>query len=328
MAGQGNDPATMTNPPALSIVVPVYNEARAVRKTGRAIREVLGRLATGSEAIFVDDGSTDGSAEVLAELAAAEPDRFRVLRHRRNRGYGAALKTGIRTARNELVGICDADGTYPVDKLFDLAQSAEDEGAEMVIGARPPWEQPYARRPAKWVLRRLAEHLTGERIPDMNSGLRVFRRAEAMRLWGLLPDGFSFTTTITMALLTEGAGVKFLPVTYRRRVGSSKIRPLRDTGGFLLLICRTALAFNPLRVFGPAGGLLLGLGVLMLLARVVAPEPFGLATTILLIVGGLQVLAIGLLADLINRRGSAPERGADFARPQVGFQTTEESRNE
>ncbi len=303
----------MGDAPAVTIVVPVYNEARAVRKTARAIGEVLGRLGDGSEVVFVDDGSADGSGEVLGEVAATDPERFRVLRHRRNRGYGAALKSGIRAARNEFVGICDADGTYPVGKLEELVRVLADSGAAMAVGVRPPWEQPMARRPAKWLLRKLAEHLTGEDIPDLNSGLRVFRRADAVRLWGLLPEGFSFTTTLTMALLTEGAEVQYVPIRYRRRMGSSKIRPLRDTGGFLLLICRTAVAFNPLRVFGPVGGVLLGLGVFMLLARVVAEEPFGLATTILLIVGGLQVLAIGLLADLINRRGSTRERGPDFA---------------
>ena len=144
-----------------------------------------------------------------------------------------------------------------------------------------------------------------ERIPDMNSGLRLFRREEAMRFFRLLPDGFSFTTTITMAMLTEGERVIFTPIRYRTRLGSSKIKPIRDTANFLLLICRTTLAFNPMKVFGPVGVALIGAGVVLLLLRFLATEAFGVATTITLLVGGLQVLAIGLLADLVNRRGSA-----------------------
>lgn len=304
----------MTPPPNVTIIVPVFNEARAIRRTARSLGELLGELGPASEVILVDDGSTDGSAEVLAEIAAARQDgRFRVLAHRRNRGYGAALKTGVRAARNRLTGICDADGTYPAGKLAELAAAVAEGRGAMAVGARPPWEQPFARRPAKWLLRKLAEHLTGEQILDMNSGLRVFRREDALRLGGLLPDGFSFTTTITMALVTEGAEVHYIPIKYRHRVGRSKIRPLRDTGGFLLLICRTALAFNPLRIFGPVGAGLLGLGILLLLLRLVLPEPFGLATTIFLAVAGLQVLAIGLLADLINRRDAGTNRGPDFA---------------
>lgn len=173
----------------------------------------------------------------------------------------------------------------------------------MVVGARSVSQQPLVRRPAKAVLRALAQYLTGQRIPDLNSGLRVFRRDDALRLYKLLPDGFSFTTTITMALLTEGEHVVFQPIRYRERVGSSKIRPIHDTINFLMLICRTAVAFNPLKVFAPTGFLLLLAGFGLLVARTMVEHTFGLATTIVLIVGGLQLLALGLFADLVNRRG-------------------------
>lgn len=287
------------NTPPVSIVIPVYNESGAIESTVGRIEAVLKTLTPGSEAIFVDDGSTDGTGAALEDMAPP----MKSLSHHRNRGYGASLKTGIKAARNDLVAIADADGTYPLEKIPALLEKMTSKEAGMVIGARPSHQQPAIRRPAKIVLRVLAEYLTEQRIPDMNSGLRIFRRADALRLRNLLPDGFSFTTTITMALMTEGEKILFVPIRYGRRVGQSKIRPLRDTGNFAMLICRTALAFNPMKVFGPAGLALIVLGLLILVARMFVEESFGVATTITLLAGGLQLLAVGLLADLINRRG-------------------------
>lgn len=260
-------------------------------------------LPPDSEAIFIDDGSRDGSRELLIEgIAKVENSAVRLVHHDRNRGYGAALKTGMRAARHGVISITDADGTYPIARIPELLQTMETERAAMVVGARPVSDQPAIRQPAKLVLRLLAEHLTGERIPDLNSGLRLFHKDAALRHLSLLPDGFSFTTTITMALLTEGERVVFVPIRYQTRVGSSKIKPVQDTINFLLLILRTALAFNPLKVFGPVGLFLIAAGLVLLALRFALGQQFGIATTIALLVGGLQVLALGLLADLINRR--------------------------
>jgi len=291
----------MLHPP-LTIVVPIFNEIGALPRAVGRLGALLAKLPEGSELLLVDDGSTDGSGEFLAGLAEV-PGR-RVLRHARNRGYGAALKTGVRAAGNPVVAITDADGTYPLGKIPELAQAMTREDAAMAVGARPMRQVAAIRRPAKTALRWLAEYLTGQPIPDLNSGLRVFRREDALRLVRLLPDGFSFTTTITMALMTEGERVVFLPITYRTRTGTSKIRPIRDTAGFAMLILRTTLAFHPMKVFGPVGFGLMGLGALLLLLRMVLDKPFGLATTITLLVGGFQILALGLLADLVNRRGT------------------------
>lgn len=283
-------------------MIPVYNERRGLPPTLERLGALLRLLPEGSEVVLVNDGSSDGTGRLLAE--ATLPPGVRILTHSRNRGYGAALKTGIRQALHETIAIADADGTYPLEVLPALLAQMVAEDAAMVVGARPVGQQPAVRRPAKAFLRWLAEYLTGERIPDLNSGLRLFRRADAQRLARLLPDGFSFTTTITMALLTEGEKVLFVPIRYRTRLGSSKIRPVRDTMNFLLLICRTALAFQPMKVFGPVGIALLASGMVLLLLRLASAQSFGVATTIVLVIGGLQVLAIGLLADLVNRRGS------------------------
>ena len=290
-------------PPPISLLVPVYNECGAVGESVLRIAALLKMLPPDSEAIFINDGSRDGSRELLIEgVSMTANPSMRLLHHDRNRGYGAALKTGLRAAKHGVIAITDADGTYPIARIPELGQIMANEGATMVVGARPVGDQPVVRQPAKLVLRLLAEHLTGERIPDLNSGLRLFQKDAALRHLSLLPDGFSFTTTITMALLTEGERVLFVPIRYQARVGSSKIKPLQDTVNFLLLILRTALAFNPLKVFGPVGLFLIVAGLTLLALRFALGQQFGLATTIALLVGGLQVLAMGLLADLINRR--------------------------
>lgn len=289
--------------PPLTLIVPVYNERRGLPATLPRLRALREDLPPGSSILLVEDGSTDGTRAVL-EAAAAENDGLRAVYHPRNRGYGAALKTGLRHAETQWVAIADADGTYPLEKLPELLRAAVQEGAAMAVGARPVAQQPAIRRPAKAFLTWMAEYLTGERIPDLNSGLRVFRRDDALRFRRLLPDGFSFTTTITMALLTEGERVLFLPIRYRTRMGSSKIKPVRDTVNFVQLILRTALAFHPMKVFGPVGLGLIGAGLALLAARLFLPQSFGVATTIFLLVGGVQVLMLGLLADLVNRRGA------------------------
>lgn len=285
----------------LTLIIPVYNEAGAVADTAARIARMRKKLHPDTEVIFVNDGSTDGSARILDEQCADHG--FTLLQHHKNRGYGASLKTGIRAARHNVIAITDADGTYPLEKIPALSAPVLADEADMVVGTRRVAHQPMLRQPPKYILRKLAEYLTGEHIPDMNSGLRVFLREDALRHATLLPDGFSFTTTITMALLTEGRRVLFSPIRYEARVGSSKIKPIRDTANFAMLICRTALTFNPMKVFGPAGLFLIGMGILFLVARIFVDEAFGVATTITLLVGGFQMLAIGLLADLVNRRG-------------------------
>lgn len=288
----------------ITLIVPVYNERASCGRLVARLGRLLERLAPDSEVVLVDDGSTDGSGEELERTLPADA-AVRLVRHTRNRGYGAALKTGLEQARHEWIAIADADGTYPLGALPALLE-AIDGGARMAVGARRPADLPAVRRPAKAFLNAFASYLAGRKIPDLNSGLRVFRRQDAVRLGALLPDGFSFTSTLTMALAGAGHPITFVPIRYGRRVGQSKIRPVRDTAAFLLLVCRMAMAFNPLRVFGPAGVALLVAGFVLLVARMLMPErPFGIATTIVLAVGGLQVLAIGLLADLINRRGGS-----------------------
>ncbi|MBL6722105.1 MAG: glycosyltransferase family 2 protein, partial [Planctomycetes bacterium] len=249
--------STTTGPVAggVTLVVPAYNEEDGIEGVVRRLSSL--DLGVPLELLVVEDGSTDRTRERLAELEAQVPC-LRVLEHGYNRGYGAALKTGFQAAAHEVVVITDADGTYPEDRIGELLARV-DAGAEMAVGARVGANVhiPLVRRPAKWALRRLASYLAGVRIPDLNSGLRAFRRELVLKYLGILPDGFSFTTTITLASLTNGHRVEYVTIDYAPRSGRSKIKPIRDTLGFTALILRTVLYFNPLKVFFPVFGMLL-----------------------------------------------------------------------
>lgn len=291
--------ATRPSRTGVTIVVPAYNEEHGLR----GVVERLCKLSLGVplEVLVVDDGSRDGTARVLEGLLAEFP-ALRTVRHPANRGYGAALKTGFAAASHDVVVITDADGTYPEDRIPDLL-AAVDAGAEMAVGARRGADVhiPAIRRPAKYALRRLAEFLSGVPIPDLNSGLRAFRRELVLRYRSILPEGFSFTTTITLAALTNHHSVAWLDISYAHRAGRSKIKPFRDTVGFAQLIVRTVLYFNPLKVFYPVSGFLIVVLMVSLAYDLFWEGNLG-DKTVLLFVAVVQVLSVGLLADLIEKK--------------------------
>lgn len=284
----------------VSIVIPAYNEERGIAPTLEDLLSTLDTLDLGApvEILVVNDGSSDGTAAALAPFEG----RVRAIHHKRNRGYGASLKTGIHAARYPWILITDADGTYPNEFLPHLWNQREDR--DMVVGARTGANThiPLVRRPAKMALRKLASWLSGRDIPDLNSGFRLMRKDVVHRFENLLPDGFSFTTTITLAMLSGGYEVLYTPIDYHRRAGSSKIRPIADTLNFTRLILRTILYFDPLRVFLPLALLFvlasIGVGVGGYLASGRVMD----VTTVLLFVTGIHMAAIGMLADMLNRR--------------------------
>jgi len=231
--------------PSFSIVVPCYNKEGAIAETIDHLRRTI---PTGREyeVIVVNDGSTDGTARILEEIVAAD-ETIRVATHVRNRGYGAALKTGIRLARAELIVITDADGTYPNDRIPELVDLCADN--DMVVGARTGADVQYSRLRAfpKIFLKAWVSWVAGQRVPDINSGMRVFRKGVAESFFGILPDTFSFTITITLAMLTNYRPVQYVPIAYHPRIGKSKISPIRDTLRFMTLIV--------LRRYSPDSGL-------------------------------------------------------------------------
>jgi len=290
--------ATPARRAPVSIVIPTYNEEKAIGTVLRDVKEAMTRSGREFEIVVVDDGSGDGT------VAAAEAAGVRVLRHGTNRGYGAALKTGLRHARQALVCITDADGTYPSERLPDLLDQLNRDESDMVVGARTGTDVaiPWVRRPAKWIIGWLATLVAGAAIPDVNSGLRVFRRQVALVFVSLLPDGFSFTTTLTLAMLSNGYLVGYLPVSYYQRVGRSKIRPIRDTLNFVQLILRIALYFAPLKIFLPVSALLVLLGIGWGVFSLKVLGHLADVSTVVIIMAGIQVAVIGLLAELVNRR--------------------------
>ncbi len=283
----------------VSIIIPAYNEGDGIAEVVERVSRVMDdRPKETWELLVVDDGSADATAE-RAEAAGA-----RVIRHPVNRGYGASLKTGIRRAQHAHVAILDADCTYPPEALPELLREAPER--DMVVGARTKGKVhiPLVRRPAKAFLRWLASYLSGYRIPDLNSGFRVMRRKVVKRYLGLLPNGFSFTTTITLAMLVSGFAVKYVDIEYHKRTGRSHIRPIRDTLGFFALILRTVMYFNPLRIFIPAALLFMSAGLaVFLLTWAYLERPLD-TTSLLLIVTGVQLGAVGMIADLIARRNA------------------------
>jgi glycosyltransferase involved in cell wall biosynthesis len=177
------------NEGGLSIVVPVYNEEGIVTETASSLTKVAQNLGSECEVIFVNDGSGDGTAEALSKVSG-----IRVICHANNRGYGAALKTGIRAAKHRWIAITDADGTYPNQRIPELLGLAQAQNCDMVVGSRTSAKVhiPLIRRPAKWLLSKLASYLAGYEIQDLNSGLRVMKKDVVMRFAKILPDGFSY----------------------------------------------------------------------------------------------------------------------------------------
>ena len=283
----------------LSIIIPAFNEEESIGATIDGVRNAVETCSIDFEVIVVDDGSSDKTLEI------AKSKGVRVLRNDQNKGYGASLKAGIQKAQFGLIAIIDADGTYPPDELCHLLAEMNQEGFDydMVVGSRTGAyvKIPILRKPAKWFLTQLADYLTNSRIPDLNSGLRVFKRGLIDRFLDLLPDGFSLTTTITIAALTNGYQVKYIPINYYKRTGRSSIRPLQDFLGFLTLIVRLVVCFKPLNVFLPASLILVVIGLAKALIDFVHQNYFGVGAA-LAILTGVQIGFLGLLADLILKR--------------------------
>lgn len=278
----------------ISIVIPAFNEAGAIEPTLKALQHMVAASGLTAEIIVVDDGSTDGTGDLVEAF-----EGVRLIRHRQNRGYGASLKTGIRQANNPYIVITDADGTYPIDMIPLLVE--EIGPFDMVVGARTGEQVqiPLIRRPAKAALTWLANYLSGMEIPDLNSGLRVMKRDVVMNYFRLLPAGFSFTTSVTIALLTNDYNVSFVPIDYFQRTGNSKINPVKDTINFFSLVVRMVLLYRPLRVFVPLVAVFMLLSAIKIFYDINAYD-FHLATsTVVLVTLTVQMLVLGLVADLV-----------------------------
>lgn len=287
--------------PMVSVLVPCYNEENAIDETIRMLDGALAVLES-YEIIAIEDGSVDKTVERLDALAAEFP-RLRIVRHDRNRGYGAALKTGMRYADAELIAITDADGTYPIKDLPKLIQLARDADMDMVVGARTGANVTYStlRKIPKFFLHRWVNWIVNTKVPDINSGMRVFRKDMAQKFVRILPNGFSFTITITISALRNNYRVLYEPIDYYQREGKSKIHPIKDTLRFVQIIGRTGMYFAPLRILTP-------LIMLLILASIISLgyDTFVLKDltekSLVLLTMSLNVGIFAILADMIDKR--------------------------
>jgi glycosyltransferase involved in cell wall biosynthesis len=282
----------------VSVVLPCYNERDHVELEVKRIRTALTAAGLRHELVCVDDGSTDGTREVLQAI-----DGIRTILLPRNQGSGTARRIGTQQARGRVVVWTDADLTYPNERIPELVAQL-DETYDQVVGARKSEAGTYRllRVPAKWAIRRLAAYLTSTDIPDLNSGLRAFKRTVAEPYLRLLPPGFSCVTTITLAFLSNGHPVKYVPVDYFKRAGRSKFHPFRDAYNYLLQVLRMVMYFNPLRVLMPVALALLATTAAKLAYDLVVHHLRVTGSTVLVGLAAFNIIAIALLADLVVRR--------------------------
>lgn len=286
----------------VSIILPVYNESGHLTDEIARIRKAMDESGYSYEIVVVDDGSTDGSGDRLADI-----DGIRLIRFAQNRGSGAARRWGTDRATGRVVVWTDVDMTYPNDEIPHLVAELEQRGLDQLVGARTSEQgtMRLLRTPAKWLIRRLASYLAKVPIPDLNSGLRVFRRDVAGQFLYLLPRGFSCVTTITMAFLANGYSVGYRPIDYFAREGDSKFHWWKDTSRYLLQVVRMALMWEPVRVFGPPAVAVAIVGVGKLTYDILWKN-FRVATnTLVLLAIAFALATIAMLADLmvqLNRR--------------------------
>jgi len=268
----------------ITIIIPAYNEEKS-------IASVLARLKAArpqDELLVIDDASKDRTAELAAAAGA------RVIRHHFNTGYGGALKTGIRHASHSVLVFFDADDQHDPDDIQNIVNALE--VCDMAVGARPKGSGALYRRSGKWLLHRAANYLVGRDIPDLNSGLRAIYRDYAQQFLHLLPNGFSFTTTITLAMMRSGFQVDYVPISIKSRIGKSTVS-LKDFFRTLFLIIRMTTLFAPLKIFLP-----LSLALFALAIPSIAWDIYHrniTDTSVLLGIMSIFIFLFGLLADMV-----------------------------
>lgn len=227
-----------------SIVIPAYNEEKGIGSVIEEFKKLALKHKIPVEIIVVDDGSNDQTVKI------AKKQKVRVISHPQNAGYGRALQTGIRAAKNENIIICDADGTYPVKEFPQFLQFL-DKGFDMVVGVRKGrhYRGSFLKNPARLFFKFLAEFVTGTKIPDVNSGFRAFKKSTVLEFLEATCPTFSFSTSLTLIYHLEGKFIKYYPISYSDRKGKSKVRYFRDTLRTGQILTETILFYNPIKLF-------------------------------------------------------------------------------
>lgn len=279
----------------LTIIIPAYNEEKGIRKS---INSLISECDMDDfQILVINDGSDDKTGLYLKKIKG-----IRVINHPYNKGYGAALKTGIKFAKSEYVAFFDADGQHSCQDLLSLWNNIEN--YDMIVGERGRNSHlDWIRIPGKFVLSKTANFLVGKNIPDLNSGLRIIKRSEILRMIHLLPDSFSLTSTVTVAFFSFGLNVGYYPIQVSKRIGKSTVNQLKHGTQTLLLILRLMVLFNPLKVF-------LSMSLLFFISAVLYELYFGifllypdiklLPTALFLFISSLLFFFFGLVVDQIS----------------------------
>ncbi|WP_354670884.1 glycosyltransferase family 2 protein [Actinomadura sp. DC4] len=293
----------MTNTPHVTIVLPCYNEQDHVIDEVERICKSMDASGHTYELLAVDDCSTDDTLARLEEAAPNFPN-MQVVPFHRNGGSGTVRRIGSQQANGDIVVWTDADMTYPNERIPELVDILDtDRSVDQVVGARTTEEGTHKllRVPAKWFIRKTAERLAGQKIPDLNSGLRAFRKDVAEPYLKLLPPGFSCVTTITLAFLSNQHDIRYVPIDYAKRAGSSKFHFVHDAYRYILQVLRMVMYFNPLKVLMPPALWLLGLGIGKGVYDMIAHPVRFANNTVMIFVTGMIIASLALLADLIVR---------------------------
>jgi glycosyltransferase involved in cell wall biosynthesis len=283
----------------VTVLLPCYNEEEALPKVITDIRKALEGTNYSYEILVVDDQSTDQSVAVSQKLGC------RVICRPVRRGAGAARKTGILAAKGEIIVMLDADGTYAAEDIPKMLSFFP--VYDQVNGARTSEQGtlPWLRGPAKWAIRKLASFISRQNIPDLNTGLKAFKKEMMIPYLWTVPDGFSCVSSMTLAFLCNGHPVKYFPTSYRKRIGVSKFHPIKDTYNYILTVFRLITYFDPLRVFFPIASLFIIVGVIKSLYDYYFVIRRLQLSDIILILSGIVIGLQGLLADLIVAQARA-----------------------
>jgi len=277
----------------ISIIIPVYNEEEAIGKVIDDIKKTMNQTNYSYEILVVDDASTDKS------VAITKSKNVNAIKREINRGAGAARKTGIINAKGKLIVMLDGDGTYNVADIPEMLSYFPK--YDQVNGTRDIEKGTIKalRIPAKWFIRKLACYLTNTNIPDLNTGLKAFKKDVMMKYLWVIPDGFSCVTSMTLAFLINEHPVKYVPTKYHKRIGKSKFHPIKDTVAYIQTVFRMIMYFNPLKILGPISAILFFSAIIVLFLGYFLINIIMDTTIILLIVSSFQIFAIGMIAELI-----------------------------
>lgn len=273
-----------------SIIIPVYNEGESAGRTLEDLKTFLNKNTGEHEIIAVDDGSDQKTKDVLRQI-----EGIKLITHDRNRGYGAALKTGVKNSSYDWVMFFDSDGQHKTDYILELLKHTDN--YDMIVGERTAYKGPASRQPGKRFLKALAEYLVNAKIPDLNSGFRLIKKSGFFRFMHLFPNSFSLTTTITLAFFREGLEVKYIPITINKRSEETKSTVKTKHGlQTILLILRMIMLFNPLKIFLPISLILFLSGIIFSLYGIIVFGNFPTSGLLILLTSFL-IFFNGLLAD-------------------------------